>query len=123
MAQRLIKVFLPEGDPQGIRNALNGDNVLGMWTDRLEDGTLETLILLNVEHSEMVLDRLAQYFSDQEGYRVILLPVHASLPRTEEVEEETPETREATRLNAARISREELYTTVSETARLNPFFW
>lgn len=128
MALRLIQVFLsselaeqiPEVVDQGCQ-----EPCLGLWRDQIEEGLVLTQLLVNSEATEKILDLLSSHFSSRPEFRIILLPVEATLPRPPVAEEEDqqrpPANRgqdEAPEQEAARISREELYADVSESVNL-----
>jgi uncharacterized hydrophobic protein (TIGR00341 family) len=79
-------------------------------------------ILVSTEYSEEVLDLLEKSFSHAEGFRIILLPVEASIPRPE-IEEKPKEKTVVVvepQKNVSkfiRISREELYADIEKTVR------
>lgn len=124
MEQRLIKLFLPDGDATSIRNAIGEDSLVGLWTSRLDDKTLEATILVKAEASEAALDSLGKRFSYLNGYRVLLLSVAASLPRPadEDVEEQVADTKESEKRGPNRISREELYSEAYKSTDLNSVY-
>lgn len=111
MAQRLLKLYLPGGESQQVSDVLEENELLGIWLDRLEDDVLEVTLLTKDGSSESVLDKIERRFSSTDGYRLVLLPVAASLPRAneDEDEEDSGEAEESEEKRAARISREELY--------------
>lgn len=79
-------------------------------------------ILLLTEETESLIDLFDQHFSIEPGFRLILLPVAASVPRVEEPEEapsgkkKEPQKEEK---RPDRISREELYTHMSAASKLS----
>ena len=118
MALRLIEMVLREKDGGAVRELLKEHKVLEFRQVRLPDGEMLVRILLDAEESEAVLDLLEKQYAGGEGNRVVILPVQATLPRAE------PEP--ATRLRGEpppeekspeRISREELYEDIKDTAR------
>jgi uncharacterized hydrophobic protein (TIGR00341 family) len=68
------------------------------------------------------MDAVQQRFGETEEFRVVLLPVEASLPR--QVPEENDKVLRLHRIDGSgyRVSREELYTEVSEGTQLTPVF-
>lgn len=124
MEQRLIKLFLPDGDAMSIRDTIGEDNLFGMWTKRLDDDTLEATILVKAEASEAMLDSLGKRFSSLEGYRVVLLIVAASLPRPagEDVKEQAADKKDSDKRGPYRISREELYHEANKSTNLTPVY-
>ncbi len=82
-------------------------------------------VLVSAENAEAVLDLLDKRFSSDPGFRVLLLPVAASIPRPEEPEpppapETSPEEPDPAKENGpGRISREELYAQVMDTTKVS----
>ncbi|MCD4765782.1 MAG: hypothetical protein K8R34_04655 [Methanosarcinales archaeon] len=88
MALRLIEVFLPPKDEYRVQQALKDFEVLDIWQERFSKEFIHIKILITSEDTETVLDILNKHISMVEGHRIILLPVVASLPRPEIVNEE-----------------------------------
>ncbi len=85
-------------------------------------------ILLEGEKSEAVLDLLETKYAGQEGYRVVILPVEATLPRVELAEEAAPaeplsEEKPPEEKPPERISRHELYEDISDAARFSRVYF
>lgn len=81
-------------------------------------------LLVPAEATEALSDDLANALAGNDGFRIILTPVEATLPPFEEALSEDARTRqehEAAKA-AARISREELYATVAAQAELSPVY-
>ncbi len=89
------------------------------WADSApgEQGRLR--LLVDADRVEGLLEELETRFGDREGFRIMLLPVEAALPRPEETEDdgdhpgEEDEDGGATR---GRVSREELHARLSDSA-------
>ena len=104
---------VPEGPPR-------------YWVRPLEDHLLELDVLLPAAGSEPLLDELETAFRGAPRFRMVLLPVQATIPRLEEStpenEEEAAEEGEGAQADGSaapdRISREELYTEMGQTARV-----
>lgn len=124
MAQRLIEVIVPKGRGHRIPDIMKDHDRLDMWEETLPDERTLFMILVKAEETESIMDDLESQLSWTEGFRVILLPVEASLPRPvePEVKKETTEEAEKKKKKALRISREELYNDVSEMTELNTTF-
>jgi hypothetical protein len=74
------------------------------------------------------MDIFEQHFSILDEFRIMLFPIEASLPRPE-LQEETSPPSEAERTpekpaesNADRISREELYANIADSAKITKVF-
>lgn len=127
MALRLIKILPPNGfgDPKSL---INEDDIVDSWIDRSESEDDRTVVnlLAEVELTEKILGEIESRFSGQDDYRVILLPISATLPsQTDEDEnEEDPKGQKAEKEEdderVSRISREELY---EEIKKVVDFSW
>lgn len=124
MALRLVEIVLPEERTKQVQESLKEHAVLGLWYERLSEGQGLVRVLLSTEDTEAVLDLLEKQFSMVEGFRIMLLPVEASIPRPE-APEETPPAQGASQLDQDsetkidRISREELYADIVDTTKLS----
>ncbi|MBK0400348.1 TIGR00341 family protein [Limibaculum sp. M0105] len=83
------------------------------------DGRQSLRVLLGEVDRQAFLDRVQSQLNGTEGWRVVLTPTLAVIPRTED--EETREAEEADRRKRHSISasREELYTSISSGAKLD----
>jgi len=124
MPLRVIEIITPEEDAETVRSSLEDRRDEGnyvFWGSRIADSKdVAFKMIMNVQESESVLDRLEKIFSFKEKYRVVVYPAEATLPRlplpqenngngseegkTEEVEDK------------GRISREELYADVLDAS-------
>jgi len=123
MALRLLEMVLPEKDGAGVRELLNECKVLEHRQIRLGDGEVLIRILLDAERSETVMDLLEKRYAGDEGSRVVVLPVEATLPRAQaEPEPEAAPSSEPSppeEKPPERIGREELYEDIKNGARLS----
>ncbi len=118
MPLRFIQVFVSEDGGPDLETLLEGHEVLGTWHDTRGAGRLVSSLLVAAEAAEEIMDRLEQAYSGHEGFRVILFPVEAVLPRPKEVEDPEAngeEQSESSNDGGGRISREELYHDITET--------
>ncbi len=123
MPLRLIEVVLPKADDEPVR-ALLEESVIHSWQAPATGDGLLLKILLSAEQSETILDALEEKFGSMEGFRVVLLPVEATIPRVEEPEKTEEESAEAEGANEGdetqeRISREELYNDIVDDIKLS----
>ena len=124
MALRLIEMVLREKDGGEVRELLKEHKMLEHRQVRLPDGEVLVRILLEAEQSEAILDLLEKRYTGNEGNRVVILPVEATLPRAApEPEPEpkpesagTPEQPPLEEKPPGRISREELYEDIKDAA-------
>ncbi len=113
---RLIEVFHKTGKADDLDFLLKDAPILDTWHDHLPDGETISNVLIKSENTEFVIDLVEQYFTPIGSYRLVILPVEATIPRPEEPPKEE-KIREKT---AERISIEELYQkmmTISGTSK------
>lgn len=127
MALRLIELILPEDYLKHSQDVLKDCQASGIWYERLEENKILVRILLTAEKTEEAMDTFEKHFSNVDGFRIILFPVEASIPRPEEPEEEPtksveipPEQKLAS--NIGRISREELYNDIVDSAKITKVY-
>jgi uncharacterized hydrophobic protein (TIGR00341 family) len=127
MALRLVEMVLPEQFVTEARELLHEQKVVDAWYDHLSESHTLIMILVSAEKSEPLIDLLDNRFSQIEGFRLIILPVSASLPRLEEEEAAKPPAQKGTKeeeaQKAARLSREELYTQITDTSKATPAYF
>lgn len=120
MALRLIELILPADAAVDIEKLTRIDEVLERWDDSLSGGMMLVRMLVRTEQTEALLDQLESRFGNIAGFRVILLPIEATLPR---VQERLPDKEfKSEEKISQRISREELYTDIVESAKLSRVF-
>lgn len=124
MALRLLEMVLPEQRVGDVKELLRDELAVEVWYDRISEEQSLVMILATVEETEHLMDLLDQHFSETPGFRLILLPVAASLPRVEEPVAESPKDGAAPAADQKqeRISREELYEAAKDMARLTRIY-
>ncbi|MFP4545426.1 MAG: TIGR00341 family protein [Methanomassiliicoccales archaeon] len=130
MEQRLLEIVIPTGRAHRVRDIAEENGYLDMWEEECVDDRTLFRILTKGEQTELLLDDLESHLSWIDGFRVVILPVEASLPRPEEEEEkeekegeeEVDEEGREKKKAAARISREELYSDVSAMTKVSTSF-
>lgn len=122
MNLRMMELIAPPETAQEARAIVEEQNIIGIWTDDLEDGCAVLRVLLDVEQTEAVSDTLSEKFGNVEGFRIMLFSVEATLPQPDigEKEEETDTEEEAQ--GPGRVSREELYADVTVGSELTPVY-
>jgi uncharacterized hydrophobic protein (TIGR00341 family) len=117
----LIEIVLPKAYDLDAEELLREKVLVEMWREQLLDNRVSLKVLIATEKAESVLDVLEQHFAGEEGYRIIVHPVSATLPRWQHGERDELESVEKAR-RPLRISREEIYSQVSQSIRLTPVF-
>ena len=123
MALRMIEIYLSGGGGNWVKEILKDVPLIGVWEQASSEDLTTVKVLLEVEKTEVVLDELEKHFGTSGGFRVVLLPVEATLPRPEPSEkpavDEQPPEKEKPKIKGSRISREELYSDLSETTNVS----
>jgi uncharacterized hydrophobic protein (TIGR00341 family) len=119
MPLRLLEMMLSAGHVDEVKELLKDEPIVDVWYDQLSETQVLIKILASMEETENLIDLLDKNFSVVDGFRIILLPVAASVPRVEEEEKPKKPDPEEERKKAERVSREELYASVKDTAKLN----
>lgn len=119
MPLRLIEIILPTDSSAIIDQLPSNVHVLGRWDDRISDEQDLIRILVSAENAEALLDDLEDRFAKREGFRVLLLPVEATLPRLSE--SDIGESKQGQK-SPERISREEIYNDVTRGAAVSRIF-
>lgn len=96
--------------------------VLDVWEVELLGGRKMIRVLLDVEESAAVLNRLEKHFEENDAFRIVLQPVEATLPRPPVQEQLGHGLRGITRNRVSRISREELYEDIKDTIDMSPVY-
>jgi len=128
MSLRLIEIFLPVGYSNVVKEALAELDVLDIWQESVEGERAHMKILASTSGTECVLDLLEKKYSHMEGFRIILLPVEASIPRPKTEEKEHVEKKADSSAKSAvsrliRVSREELYADIEKTVAISWVFF
>ncbi|MEL6164614.1 MAG: TIGR00341 family protein [Cyanobacteria bacterium J06628_3] len=114
MNLRLVEVYLPQEHGKQFEELIVGYSSIEVWQKKLEDNRLLFKVLLSSGEAEPLVDCLVEKFTDVEDFRLLLLPVEASLPRLESSENSIglPEA-------PSRINREEIYTNVATSVHFS----
>jgi len=123
MALRFMEIVIPEHCRDEAAVLLESIPDSDRWEAPLEGDTLLINVLLPMESVEELVDNFERRFSGEKSLRLILLPVEAALPREKNLLEKTPVGNEPkARPAMLRISREELYQTIDDSAGITPMF-
>jgi uncharacterized hydrophobic protein (TIGR00341 family) len=127
MALRLIELYLPTKENiDWLKEKLSVYPVHGLWSERVSEHQNHIQILISSEDSGTILDLLENTFSNVDGFRIILLPVEATIPKIEEKkpgsENRSEQNKNEDKKIGIGISRQELYTRISKDSRSSGFF-
>jgi uncharacterized hydrophobic protein (TIGR00341 family) len=116
MALRLAHIYLPKDSSGFLDDLKEKFNIIEHYEIEEKDGK-EIKLLLDAEMTEPVLDFIENHYGLQEGFRVIVTPVEAVIPRLEvEEKPEIDEENQKSESEAKRIYREELYEDINSVS-------
>jgi uncharacterized hydrophobic protein (TIGR00341 family) len=116
MALRLAHIYLPKDSSGFLDDLKEKFNIIEHYEIEEKDGK-EIKLLLDAEMTEPVLDFIENHYGRQEGFRVIVTPVEAVIPRLEvEEKPELDEENQKSESEAKRIYREELYEDINSVS-------
>ncbi|MBW1917013.1 MAG: TIGR00341 family protein [Deltaproteobacteria bacterium] len=120
MPLRLIEMVLPAEHLEEAEELLAEYSVIDVWHDTISANQAYFKILAQVEDTEALIDRLEKYYGMLDGFRIVLLPVTAAIPRIETTEEFIAKKESVTpgQNRTGRVSREELYVQISHSVKL-----
>lgn len=115
---RIIEVLADCGHADTVRSIAEQHEILEVWIDRSEEETRCSMCLLvRPEKQQGVLDAIQSSLSGSEGWRILVKPVEAIIPRP-------PELEETEKKSAGMTLREELYQNIEAGGRINSnFIW
>lgn len=120
MPLRLIESIVPAASLSVFDDIPDNGKFVDRWDEMLNNDKALVRILVDASDVEKLLDGLVARFENVDGFRVMLLPVEATLPRP--VQLEPTEVNEQVEKSPERISREEIYNLVSEGANISNVF-
>ncbi len=126
MSQRKVEIFIHLNQKDELAEFLRRNEIAESWWSQLEENMFIVGFLGQAEHTEEFIDRLEKKFVDSPGFRIILSPVEAVLPRKEEKEEDKPADNELKperkKIYLLRISTAELYEDITGFSEMNRNF-
>jgi uncharacterized hydrophobic protein (TIGR00341 family) len=125
MALRLIKI-LPPDNYDDLKSLIDKDDIVDFWIDKSEGDRTVINLLADVELTEKILGNLESKLTDTGDYRIVLLPISATIPSQYDEQENEEENKYEIAENekdderVSRISRDELY---QEIKNISDFSW
>jgi uncharacterized hydrophobic protein (TIGR00341 family) len=117
----LLEVVIPAENSAIVLDEVLADIAVSQrWEQKLEEGLVLVKLIANSVDAEHVVDQLEDRFSSVDAFRVLVLPLEAVIPRLSPDAEAGAEIEEKSQNE--RISREELYTDISQSAKLSRVF-
>lgn len=122
MPLRLIEVAVPREEVERVPELCEEVPHVDLWVPASEGEQALVRMLVDAQHTEAMSDVLSRNFSESKGFRLVFLPVEATVPAIKVPEQETEDEAGRSPSNPGRISREELYEDVAEAAALTPIY-
>lgn len=118
MALRFVEIFIPAEKEAKLFELLSEFDSLNIVQKETAENLLHTKVLLNAEHTEVLMDRLSARFAHTKNFRIVIVAVQATIPRINTEKNKS----QKHRIKFARISREELYHDIYEASGLSWLF-
>lgn len=129
MSLRLLRILVDQGDRDRVLEILEEKGSPVHWCVPVDGERGMVDVVLPAAGNEPILDALEDAFRGKEAFRLLFLPLEATVPRLEsdedEEEEEDPEESEASEKEERiplRVNREELYTDITEAAQTTTYY-
>jgi uncharacterized hydrophobic protein (TIGR00341 family) len=126
MSQRKVEIFLHTNQKESLTEFLAKNEITDIWVSALDDQMILCGLMTRAEEAEDLIDRLEKKYDDTPGFRIILSPVEAVIPRREDpVEppnEEAQPKKPKNKILLLRISRAELYDDITAFSEMNRNF-
>jgi uncharacterized hydrophobic protein (TIGR00341 family) len=133
LALRMIEMALPEARLHAVEEVISErEEVLdvrmqklagswkipqmGVWKERFSTEQILIRMLVPAERSQSLLDLLNGHFGKEEGFRINIYDVQASLPPVPKLDQSTADA-DTAKKSQERISREELHQDLEEAAK------
>ena len=123
MQERVIKIILPEEFKDPAQELLDADASIFYWLEESNSTNVVISILVDSGQTEKLMDDFERRFGHTEDFKLIVLPVEASLPRKKEEEKPVSEPKvKAKQKKSMRISREELYADIVGSTKMSNIY-
>jgi len=121
MGTRLIEIAVNRSALGELRSALEERQIDSVWCDEISDDLALARVAVDSALTEELTDALEEKFGGSDGFRLLLVPVEAVLPRPKEQDpDDQAEVEQSERLRllwGRTTSREELYEDVRDSIR------
>ena len=123
MADRLLKIILPRSQGANALELMKELQITDVWQEESMSEHAVISVLIESGQGEGVMDRLETSFRHLTGFRLVLIPVEAAIPRVDPVAtaaiDSDPDHQQ---IGTTRISREELYADIVDSTRLSKVY-
>lgn len=115
MPLRLLEITTGKTDAEYVSEILHDNHILDSWRYNSSEGRVVFKLLVNGEDTDGILSELNDRIGGSDVYRVVLLPVDATLPNGSE---RPHDTKESFFTRGSHLSIEELYSDISDKSQL-----
>lgn len=120
MSLRIIEISAPDKASDKIKDLAEHYDCIDSWhSAKNKDGRRTTSILVDVINQQDLLDALQRNVSKEEGWRIVLIPVEATIPKPEGKDPAEKKDNGKARVLGGSITREELLDDMEAGSRLN----
>ncbi|MEM6811300.1 MAG: TIGR00341 family protein [Pseudomonadota bacterium] len=129
MTLRIIEISAPESASDKIKDLAERYEAIDIWHrkshknwfDKDQDSRETTRILINVHNQQDLIDALTRVTQKNENWRILLLPVEASLPRGDNEADTSQDKKKKTIKDILKgsVTREELMEDISKGGQLS----
>lgn len=127
MTLRIIEISAPETALDKIKQLAERYHAIDCWqaarktwlSSKKDETRLTSRILVDVENQQDLLDALQRLVTKDDDWRIMLLPVEATIPKPEKAESTTPQKK---KIMGGSITREELIHDMEAGSKLNSDF-
>lgn len=118
MTYRMLELIAPQETINEAREIAEKEEILASWIHPISEKESILRVLLDTDRTESISDILVNKFEKEESFRIMLFEVEATLPYPGE-EGKEPKAEEKGDTYVGRISREELYSDITQSSELN----
>ncbi len=119
MPLRLVQIVLPPKCQDDTDRLLDGVAPVGRWPLDHPEGSELLELVMEADEVEPLVDRFTDCFAEEDGFRVTLLPVEATLPHLgDDEDDEKGDAPSDTDGSRSRVSRDELKVDALESSQL-----
>ena len=124
MALRLLEIVIPEEHVNEVLAMIEEAKIENYWQTCSCESRVIYKLILPVENTEKIMDELEKRYGKSSEFHMALLPVEASFPSPKEIEEKKEEENgaEPDEKVPLRVSRQELYSEIFDSAKLTNTF-
>jgi len=124
MALRLLEIVVPEEHVGEVLKSIEEAQVLNYWQTCSCKSMVIYKLILPAEDTERIMDSLEKRYADSTDFHMALLPIEASFPGPKDIEEKKEEESPAEKEERVplRVSRQELYNEIFDSAKLTNTF-